>query len=631
VDIYTAARRVAESFQVDGRPLDIGKYGVVGDGSSCALVGVDGSVDWLCFPSFDSPSVLAAILDRERGGFFRVSPQAERYESLQAYDDSTNVLQTLFRRPGEGVACVTDFMPWSADPRSSMHELHRLLEAREGSMEMEVVFDPRFDYARGETRIDLADEGVMASGPNGERLSVSIGGGARFEKRAEGGAVARFSLRKEQRLWTILSWRSRRVESTATYRPYDHLRSTRRFWRQWSAQMTYDGPWRHDVLRSALTLKILQYAPTGAVVAAPTTSLPVVSGGHRNWDYRYSWTRDSAMAIRAMNLIGYSQEALGFFEFVRDTVEEHDHLDLMVTVHGGQVPDEVTLENLAGHAGSRPVRLGNAARHQTQHDIVGPLLDAASLYEKSGGTLGLAFWRQIRALVSGAMKTTDEPDNGIWEKRGQLKHHVHSKLMTWVALDRALHLSPLFGGDRAEPEWRQARDRLQADILDRGYNSTVGTFVGEFGGTEVEATSLLIPIYGFLPPTDARVERTVKRVIRELSDGKFLRRYRSYDGIDADEGAFVLCGFWLAEALALAGRLEDALEVFTNHLGAANHLGLLAEEVDPSSGAPLGNYPQAFSHIGLIQAAARLDLALRMRDEGIERPPLLDFDFPDVR
>ncbi len=631
MDIYTAARRVAESFQVDGRPLDIGKYGVVGDGSSCALVGVDGSVDWLCFPSFDSPSVLAAILDRERGGFFRVSPQAERYESLQAYDDSTNVLQTLFRRPGEGVACVTDFMPWSADPRSSMHELHRLLEAREGSMEMEVVFDPRFDYARGETRIDLADEGVMASGPNGERLSVSIGGGVRFEKRAEGGAVARFSLRKEQRLWTILSWRSRRVESTATYRPYDHLRSTRRFWRQWSAQMTYDGPWRHDVLRSALTLKILQYAPTGAVVAAPTTSLPVVSGGHRNWDYRYSWTRDSAMAIRAMNLIGYSQEALGFFEFVRDTVEEHDHLDLMVTVHGGQVPDEVTLENLAGHAGSRPVRLGNAARHQTQHDIVGPLLDAASLYEKSGGTLGLAFWRQIRALVSGAMKTTDEPDNGIWEKRGQLKHHVHSKLMTWVALDRALHLSPLFGGDRAEPEWRQARDRLQADILDRGYNSTVGTFVGEFGGTEVEATSLLIPIYGFLPPTDARVERTVKRVIRELSDGKFLRRYRSYDGIDADEGAFVLCGFWLAEALALAGRLEDALGVFTNHLGAANHLGLLAEEVDPSSGAPLGNYPQACSHIGLIQAAARLDLALRMRDEGIERPPLLDFDFPDVR
>jgi GH15 family glucan-1,4-alpha-glucosidase len=376
---------------------------------------------------------------------------------------------------------------------------------------------------------------------------------------------------------------------------------------------------------------MLQYAPTGAVVAAPTTSLPVVPGGHRNWDYRYSWTRDSAMAIRVMNLIGYSEEALGFFQFVRDTVEEHDNLDLMVTVHGGQAPEEVTLEHLAGHRGSRPVRIGNAARHQTQHDIVGPLLDAASLYEKSGGTLGLAFWRQIRTLVSRAMKTTDEPDNGIWEKRAQLKHHVHSKLMTWVALDRALHLAPLFGGDRAELEWRQARDRLEKDILNRGYDKAAGTFVGEYGDTEVDATLLLIPIYGFLPATNARVERTVKRVIRELSDGKFLRRYRSYDGIDAGEGGFVLCGFWLAEALALAGRLEDALEVFTNHLGAANHLGLLAEEVDPASGAPLGNYPQGFSHIGLIQAAARLDLALRMRDEGIKRPPLLDFDFPGIR
>jgi len=631
VDIYTASRRVAESFEINGCPLDIGEYGVVGDGFSCALVGVDGSIDWLCFPSFDSPSVFAAIVDRERGGFFQISPEAERYESLQAYDDSTNVLQTLFRRSGEGVVCLTDFMPWSDDPRSSIHELHRLLEARDGSMEMVVVFDPRFDYGRGETRVDLADEGVMASGPNGERLSVSIGGGVRFEKRAEGGAVARFTLSKEQRLWTILSWKSKRAESTATYRPYDHLRSTRRFWRKWAAQMTYDGPWRHDVMRSALTLKILQYAPTGAVVAAPTTSLPVAPGGHRNWDYRYSWTRDSAMAIRVMNLIGYSEEALGFFQFVRDTVEEHNNLDLMVTVHGDRVSEEVTLEHLAGHRGIRPVRLGNAAHHQTQHDIVGPLLDAASLYEKSGGTLGLAFWRQIRALVSRAMKTTDEPDNGIWEKRAQLRHHVHSKLMTWVALDRALHLASLFGGDRAELEWRQARDRLMADILDRGYDKTVGTFVGEYGGTEVDATLLLIPIHGFLPPTDARVERTLKRVVRELSDGKFLRRYRSYDGIDGDEGGFVLCGFWLAEALALAGRLEDALEVFTNHLGAANHLGLLAEEVDPSSGAPLGNFPQGFSHIGLIQAAARLDLALRMRDEGIERPPLLDFDFPGIR
>jgi GH15 family glucan-1,4-alpha-glucosidase len=334
------------------------------------------------------------------------------------------------------------------------------------------------------------------------------------------------------------------------------------------------------------------------------------------------------MAIRVMNLIGYNEEALGFFHFVRDTLEERDQLDLMVTIHGKEVPEEVVLEHLQGHRGSRPVRLGNAARHQTQHDIVGPLLDAASLYEKSGGTLGLAFWRQIRKLVNRAVKTTSEPDHGIWEKRTEPTHHVHSKLMAWVAIDRALHLAPLFGGDRFQGEWQGARDQLLVDILEHGYDDQVGTFTGEFGGNQVDATLLLLPLYGLLPPTDPRVMRTVKRVIHELSDGKFLRRYRDFDGIDAGEGGFVLCGFWLAEALALTGRLDEAIEVFENHVGAANHLGLLAEEVHPSSGAPLGNFPQGFSHIGLIQAAARLDLALRMRDEGIERPPILAFDFP---
>jgi GH15 family glucan-1,4-alpha-glucosidase len=251
VDLYTTSRRVSDTIEVGGSPLGIGDYGIVGEGSSCALVGINGSVDWLCFPHFDSPSIFSAILDHENGGFFRVSPRAQRYESLQAYDDATNVLQTLFRRPGEGVVCLTDFMPWSDDSRSSTHELHRLMEVREGSVQMEAIFDPRFDYARGETRIEIADEGVMAHGPNGERLSVSVGGGIHFEKRAAGGAIARFKLRKEQRVWMILSWRSKRVEKVAAYRPFDHLRSTRRFWRRWSAQMTYDGPWRHDVMRSA--------------------------------------------------------------------------------------------------------------------------------------------------------------------------------------------------------------------------------------------------------------------------------------------------------------------------------------------------------------------------------------------
>ena len=632
MDIYTAARRISRFIAIDGAPPAKAGYGAIGEGHTCALVGVNGSVDWLCLPRFDSPSVFGALLDSECGGFFRVSPVGHEYESLQAYDDSTNVLQTLFRSPGAGSVVLTDLMPWNGDPRSALHEMLRLIEAREGSLEMEVIFNPRFDYGRGATDLTLIDDGVIAEGSRGERLTLSIGGGVRFERcETTGGARARFTLRSGQRLWLVMSWRSQRPERIAAYRPFDHLRATRRFWRSWASKLDYDGPWRHDVQRSALMLKLLQYAPTGAMVAAPTTSLPVSPGGERNWDYRYSWTRDSAMAVRAMNLIGYPEEAVNFFHFVRDTVEERGRLDLLVTIDGADVPDELLLDHLSGHGGVAPVRLGNAARHQVQHDIVGPLLDATSLYERSGGTLALRLWRQIRKLVNQAVEHAEQPDHGIWEPRAEPTHNVHSKLMIWVALDRSLYLAPLFGGDRFESDWVRARDRVFEQILEKGYDSQTGTFVGSYGGRDVDASLLLMPVYGFLPPDDPRILRTVKRVVNELSEGSYLRRYRSSDGIAADEGGFVLCGFWLAEALALSGQLDEALEVFHNHVSTANHLGLLAEEVEAGTGTPLGNYPQAFSHLGLIQAAARLNRALRLRDEGVEAPPYLESDFPRLR
>jgi GH15 family glucan-1,4-alpha-glucosidase len=632
VDLYTASLRISQNFKVDGEPLGIGDYGAIGEGNTCALVGVNGSIDWLCLPKFDSPSVFGAMLDHERGGHFQVCPANGGIESLQAYDDGTNVLQTMFRREGHGVLMLTDYMPWNGNPRSAMHELHRLLEVREGSLEIDIIFDPRFDYGRSQTLIAFADEGIVALGENGECMTLSASNGTRFEMRPAGGAVARIELRAGQRLWLIASWRSKRPEKIAAHRPFDHLRATRSYWRKWNHQMNYDGPWRHDVQRSALMLKILQYAPTGAVVAAPTTSLPVVPNGERNWDYRYSWVRDSAMSMRAMNLIGYPEEAVAFFRFVRDTLVHRDQLDLMVTIDGEPVPEETILDQLSGHRGAFPVRIGNAARHQIQHDIIGPLLDAAYLYEQSqsSGSLSLAFWQEIRKLVNEAAETADQPDHGIWEPRNEPTHNVHSKLMIWLALDRALAIAPLFGGDRFEATWSAQRDQLFSAILSRGYDEKSGTFTGQFGGKQVDASLLLLPIYGFLPPDDPRIQRTIKRICDELSDGRFIRRYAGHDGIDADEGGFVLCGFWLSEALALSGRLDEALEVFQNHISAANHLGLLAEEVDPSTAMPLGNSPQAFSHLGLIQAASRLDLALKLRDEGIDDPPYLPSDFPSI-
>lgn len=572
-------------------------------------------------PRFDSPSVFASILDPDRGGRCQIAPAGDRFESLQAYDTATAVLQTLFRNPSEGAVVLTDFMPMVDEGHSSVHEVHRLLEVREGSLEMEVLFDPRFDYARGETRVEIADEGAIAEGPSGERLTISISNGFRFEKRAEGGAIARLSMRAGQRIWVILSWRAKRPEKVAAHRPFEQLRRTRRYWRGWAAKLRYDGPWRHDVLRSALTLKLLQYTPTGAMVAAPTTSLPAWPGGDRNWDYRYSWIRDSAMAIRSMNLIGYTHEAHRFFDFVRECVDRRGKLDLMLTLDGENVPREEILTHLRGHGLGGPVRIGNAASEQLQHDIIGPLLDAAFLHERSGGMSPLRLWREIRHLVDSAIDSIEQPDHGIWEPRSEPRHNVHSKLMIWVALDRGLRLAPLFGGDRQQERWSQARDRLRKDILKHGYNEASGTFTGAYGEDGLDATLLQLPIYGFLPPDDPRVMRTLDRVVRELGEGKFVRRYRSDDGINSDEGAFILCGFWLAEALAMAGRLDEALEVQASHGRAANHLGLFAEEVEPSSGEALGNFPQAFSHLGLIQSAARLDLALRLRDEGHEQPP----------
>jgi len=625
MDLYSAAKRLNRPFVFPDaqarRALTIADHGLIGDGFSGALVRVDGTIDWLCLPRFDSPSVFASLLDEKRGGSTTVTPTVYPFESLQRYDPGTNVLETLFRLEERGAVRITDYMPWSDDPRLGIHEVHRRVQCVEGEMPIEVVFDPKFDYGRSEPDFEVAGRSALAKGDSGQRLVAVLGGIGDWEARPEGGVRASFTMRAGDRGWVVISWNASESESILAYRPFELLRTTRNRWRDWSRRVQYDGPWRHHVIRSALVLKLLMYAPTGAMVAAPTTSIPEWIGGVRNWDYRYTWTRDTAMAVRAANLLGYESEARDFFHFVRDTLEHDQQLHIMYTVDGGRVPDETTLDHFEGYRGSRPVRVGNGARDQLQLDTAGALLEAAYVYERGGGSLTVRGWRRLRDVVQNVVATWPKADHGIWEPRAGKRHNVHSKLMSWLALRRGADLAPLFGEQDARREWLRVAEELHADLCARGLDRTGRRFVAAYGHEHPDASLLLLPIHGFLPPRDDRVLQTVEWIRSELGDDPYLYRYRTDDGVGGDEGAFVLCGFWLAEVLAMAGSLEEAQRVLVAHVDASNHLGLLSEQIEPSSHTLLGNFPQAFSHLGLINAAARIDLALRLRDEGSPRVP----------
>ncbi len=620
MDLYSVAKRLSKPFvfTADNRhkARTISEHGIIGDGFSSALVGTDGVIDWLCFPRFDSPSVFAAILDRDKGGFTSVQPVASGFETVQRYDPDTNVLETLFQVAGQGVFRVTDFMPWTNDPRASIHEVHRRIDCMEGNVNLRVIFNPRFEYGKAESTLTFYDDGVLAEGPDHQKLVAVISGKPAWAKRQEGGVETEFVLKPRETRWMVLSWGAPRPEPIAAYRSHEHLRATRHAWREWARQLQYDGPWRHHVLRSALVLKLMQYAPTGALVAAPTTSLPEWIGGERNWDYRYTWTRDSAMAVRAANLMGYLTEARDFFHFVRDVVDSGIGLRVMYSVDGTLVPDEQSLGHLAGHRGSAPVRIGNGARDQMQLDVVGALFDCAYLYEQVGGVFTLRGWRNMKLILDKLCEVWHNPDDGIWEPRIGRRHNVHSKLMSWLAFMRAESISQRFSDPECGARWHATASQIREEVLSQGLDASKTRFVNAYGQDVPDAALLLVPIHGLITPDNPLSRNTVQWIRDTLQAGPFLYRYLTHDGVPGQEGAFVLCGFWLAEALALEGRLDEAQEVFMAHVEASNHLGLLSEEIDPTSRELLGNFPQAFSHLGLINAAKRIDLAIRLREEG---------------
>jgi GH15 family glucan-1,4-alpha-glucosidase len=597
----------------------IENYGIIGDLHSVALVGMDGSIDWLCLPSFDSPSVFAAILDDENGGRFKIAPTSDNVTPKQLYWPDTNVLITRFFTP-EGVAEVTDYMPIHVSMNGhGGHQLIRRIKVVRGEMNFRMECSPAFNYARDDHKTEITEGGAFfRSG------QVSLGLATDVPLRAEDNrAVAEFSLREEQMAVFVL----REIEAGAdrgfslSEREEEELfAQTVEYWRRWLSQCTYTGRWREMVQRSALTLKLLTYEPTGAIVAAPTTSLPEGVGGERNWDYRYTWIRDAAFTLYGLLRIGFTKEAEGFMGWLEDRCYEPKPdglLQLMYGIDGRTDLTEETLDHLEGYRSSRPVRIGNGAYDQLQLDIYGELMDAVYLYNKYGDPIWYELWTHLRGLIDWVCDNWQRKDEGIWEVRSGRQHSVYSKLMCWVAIDRGLRLADKRSFPADRERWLKVRDEIYEEIMEKGWSPERKAFVQSYGGDTLDASSLIMPLVFFVAPKGPRMLSTLDAINRPPKDDGLVSnglvfRYdveKSADGLMGEEGTFNLCTFWLVEALTRAGRLEEARLIFEQMLGYANHLGLYAEEIGPS-GEALGNFPQAFTHLTLISAAYNLDRAL---------------------
>ena len=590
-------------------------YGVIGDLHTVALVGKDGSIDWCCLPHFDSPSVFAALLDARRGGFFKIAPVHSAVQK-QIYLPETNILLTRFLSP-EGVGEVIDFMPIEEGAAKSehAHQIVRQVRVVRGSVHFQVECFPGFDYARAEHEISIDPGGVtFSSGGAKLRLFSPV------KLNASGrGVEAEFLQTAGDKVTFVLQHTSPGVEmpfiDTSIYGD-STFHETARFWRQWASGIRYRGRWQEIVERSALALKLLTFAPTGAIVAAPTTSLPEEIGGVRNWDYRYAWLRDSAFALYGFIRLGLTREAEHFMSFIEARGHEEDpdgSLKIMYGINGEHDLPEAELSHLEGYRRSRPVRVGNAASDQLQLDIYGELMDTVYLSNKYGKPISYDLWQHLRRLLNYVSDNWHRKDEGIWEVRGGRQHMVYSKLMCWVALDRGVRLAGKrsFPGNRSR--WLEERDRIYEEIMTRGWSDKRCSFVQHYDTDALDASNLLLSQTFFIAPNDPRMESTLDAILESLVSDSLVYRYQigsgAPDGLSGKEGTFNMCTFWLAEALTRAGRLDEARLIFEKMLSYSNHVGLFSEETGPS-GEALGNFPQAFTHMSLISAAFNLNRAL---------------------
>jgi GH15 family glucan-1,4-alpha-glucosidase len=592
--------------------LPIEDHGVIGNLYTAALVGTDGTIDWLCLPAFDSPSVFCSILDDEKGGHFALRP-VDYTHSYQLYLPDTNVLLTRFFST-DGLAETLDFMPIVTHP-GERHRLIRNVRVIRGKMDFRVECLPAFDYARCNHTVSVGKSGAVFASED-DRLGLATN--VRLENGAEGAADANFALGAGERATFVLAHLQRGEGSGEILSDVgfeELLQSTLDYWRHWLSNSTYQGRWREIVHRSVLVLKLMVYDPTGALVASPTMGLPERIGGERNWDYRYTWLRDAALTLYALIYVGFEDEARHFMGWLGDRCHEDEDglLQPLYGIDGRKDITEMELTHLSGYKNSSPVRLGNGAYKQRQHDLYGAVLDAAYLYNKHGAPLDYDLWKNLRKILNWLSENWREPDEGIWEVRGGRRQFVSSKLLSWVALERAGRIARQRGLPAGDGRWMAERDAIYEDIMEKGWNPEKKSFVQYYGSDALDASLLIMPLVKFVGPTDPRWLSTLDRIQQELAYDTLVKRYRpedaAPDGLAGDEGSFNLCSFWLVECLTQAGRLEEARLALEKMFSYANHLGLYAEELGPS-GEALGNFPQAFTHLALISAAVHLDRAL---------------------
>ena len=599
-------------------PLPIENYALIGDCRTAALVGCDGSIDWLCLPRFDSGACFAALLGEPGNGRWLIAPVDEVRSTRRKYRDGTLIMETEFETD-EGVVRITDFMPLS----NERWDVIRIVEGLSGRVTMRMELIIRFDYGYIVPWVRRLDGMLLATaGPDTLELRAGVATHGENMK-----TCAEFLVNKGERTTFALYYRPSHKTSRQPIDPELALTETENWWRTWSDRCTYAGRWRSAVVRSLITLKALTYAPTGGIIAAPTTSLPEQPGGVRNWDYRYCWLRDSTFTLNALLLTGYHEEAIAWREWLlRAVAGSPEALQMLYSVTGERRLDEYELGWLPGYNGAVPVRVGNAAAKQFQLDVYGEIMDTLHLARAAGLEPEPDAWRIQVALLGFLESNWQQPDEGIWEIRGPRRHFTHSKVMAWVAFDRMVKDAEVFGLDGPIEHWRQTRDAIHAQVCAEGYDAQGNTFVQSYGSTNLDASLLLIPQVGFLPPDDSRVRGTVEAIERNLVVDGLVQRYSTVTGVDAlppGEGTFLPCSFWLADSLVLTGRRDEGEALFERLLAISNELGLLAEEYDTLKRHMLGNFPQALTHMALINTAHLLSMpeqqAKRACDNG-ERP-----------